>query len=327
MPDDGRMKALLCSGIAALLMTPVLAFALAGPGEEDFTFAVVGDIQGKGESEAWRTASSWLARRKPAFWIAMGDLVDRGQDQAQWDAFFADGKLLFDASPVRAVMGNHDLYRDGRPEQGPFVAGYPALFLGYFPQRAPTEAEPFDGWYSFSKGDTFFIMLNAYPFPPPGDALAGDSGAYEELSRSRQLAWAREELARSKAMHKFIALHPPVYSSGQHGADGNQPFESAVARLADDFGVEVVFSGHTHAFEVTHPLHSGAVAGKGTIYYNTAGVNFSDVATGSWFTATRQEVQREPLVALVHVQGRQLVLETWNWRTSEIVHSLKLSAD
>ena len=335
MPNDAWrwmmfiMKTLLRWFLAGWMLSTGASRGEAEPAPADFTFAVVGDVQGKGASGAWREAATWLASRQPAFWVAVGDLVDMGQDRAQWDAFLADGKSLMEQSPIRAVVGNHDLYRDGKPEGKKFISEYPSILFDLFPQPAPMADEPFDGWYSFTNSNALVIVLNAYAYPPPGHALASDPRAYEEQSRARQMVWAREQLAQSKATHTFLVLHPPVYSSGAHGVAGDQPYERAVSELADEFKVAAVFSGHVHAFEVSKPLRAGAVVeggAGGTIYYNTAGINFSDVAAGSWFTDARQEKAREPLVALVRIHGDAFALETWNWRTGQLVHQVTRSA-
>ena len=86
--------------------------------------------------------------------------------------------------------------------------------------------------------------------------------------------------------------------------------------------VAVVFNGHTHAFEITHPIRQGKCVtdGRGIIYYNGAGVTFSSPATSNIFTAAFQHQEREPLVLLVTATPERLVLSTWNIADNVVIH-------
>jgi hypothetical protein len=303
-------------------------FATAPAGPADFTFAVIGDVQGKGASDRWRQAATWLAGRQPAFWIPVGDLVDFGHDHAQWQHFFADGTPLFRTAPVMPVVGNHDTYADGARADGKrFVPRYPEPFFAFFPpSRDPSGTIP-EGAYAWSYGDALFAAFNAYPVPPDGDPLASAPPQYERTRREAQMRWLDTRLGTAPVAWRFLALHPPVYSSGPHGISGDRPFERSVAELCDRHGIAAVFAGHTHAFEITRRLHGGAVAADdapGTIYCNTAGINYSAIAKGSWYTDARQEQERMPLVMIVQVTQEAIVIETWDWQQDRRHHARRI---
>jgi len=303
-------------------------FSTAPAGPASFTFAVVGDVQGKGASARWAAAATWLAGRQPAFWIPVGDLVDLGHDHAQWRHFFADGAPLFRAAPVMPVVGNHDTYADGARADGKrFVPRHPGPFFAFFPpSRDPAGTIP-EGAYAWSYGGALFAAFNAYPVPPDGDPRASAPQDYERAQREAQMRWLDGRLGTATAPWRFLALHPPVYSSGPHGISGDRPFERAIAGLCDRHRVAAVFAGHTHAFEVTRRLQGGTVAADdapGTIYYNTAGINYAAIAKGGWYTDVRQEQERLPLVALVQVSAAEVVVETWNWQDNARHHALRL---
>jgi hypothetical protein len=303
-------------------------FATAPAESADFTFAVVGDVQGKGASGLWQQAATWLAKRKPAFWIPVGDLVDLGHEGTQWHHFFADGAPLFQCSPVMPVIGNHDPYADeSNHGQRRTVSRYPQPFFEFFPPSCDRRSGPVEGAYAFVYGEAQFAILNAYPTPAVNHPLANAPRDYERQRRDEQTAWLAKVFAASSAPWKFVFLHPPIYSSGPHGVSGDGPYERTLARLCDQSGVSAVFAGHTHAFEVTKPLRDGKVAGQnqaGTVYYNAAGINYSAIAQGSWFTDARQKQERLPLVALVHVTGKTVTVETWNWQENRLAQRVTL---
>ena len=104
--------------------TGTLATAPARPAA--FSFAVLGDVQGMGPSPRWQRTADWLIYQQPAFFLPVGDLVEHGLIQSEWDNFFTDGAKLFATTPVLPIIGNHDCYRDRYPELKP------QLFLDQF---------------------------------------------------------------------------------------------------------------------------------------------------------------------------------------------------
>lgn len=288
-------------------------FKTAPNGPEPFLFSVLGDVQGKKPSGLWRDASKWVAKRKPAFWIPVGDLVQHGMIQKEWDYFFSDAKGLCESSPIMPVIGNHDLYAaDGKSHR-------PQLYLDQFTLPENGDPEYPEDWYYFEYGNAIFIMLNTYP-------ATGDRKKDEALVRETQMQWMDKVLSENEAKWKFVFFHPPIYSSGGHGGD-TLWLKDYWGKIFDKHHVNVVFTGHTHAFEVTHPIKAGKKVlspKEGTIYYNTAGINYSGMPKGAWFTDVRQEKSRQPLVAMISVKEKQVDIITYNWRTGKTIHKLKI---
>jgi len=288
-------------------------FKTSGTKHQTFTFAVVGDVQGKGTSKKWQETSAWLAKQNLSFWIPVGDLVDHGLYQKEWDCFFADSKELCQSSPIMPVIGNHDYYAlDGKH-------GKPKLYLEQFSLPKNGKKEYQGLWYSFHYENAHFMILDTYP-------QTGDRKKDEEIVKVIQKQWLKNELIKSKSKWKFAFFHPPIYSSGPHGGD-TLWLKDCWGVVFDQYHVDTVFTGHTHAFEVTHPIKNGKKVNSntdGTIYYNTAGVNYSGVAKGNWFSEFRQETSRLPLIALVKVSDKEVLIETYNWQKNKLVHSVKL---
>ena len=276
--------------------------------DASFTFSVVGDIQGKGRSEVWKNAALWLSKRKPSFWVPVGDLVDHGLRKEEWDAFVEDGAALLKVSPIIPVIGNHECYLDKAPEQ------FPALFYEQFPFFKLGKERP-DGWYSFDYSNAHFVVLNNYP-------ATGDRNKDKNIIREEEKQWLERDLSSSRKRWKFVFMHEPLYSSGPHGGDSNWLIP-VWGELFDKYNVNVVFSGHTHAFEVTCGIRNGKKTEdtkSGTIYYNCAGVNYSAVPKGDWFTASSQKIERICMIPLVKVESDSVTIETWDLSSDTVFH-------
>ncbi|RLD19038.1 MAG: hypothetical protein DRI69_09255 [Bacteroidetes bacterium] len=80
--------------------------------EEDFTFAIISDLNGGEREGVYNTAVSQLNRLDPTFVLSIGDLIDGGtEDQQQltkeWDSF--DERTSRLNMPFFYLGGNHDL--------------------------------------------------------------------------------------------------------------------------------------------------------------------------------------------------------------------------
>ena len=80
--------------------------------EEDFTFAIISDLNGGEREGVYNTAVSQLNRLDPTFVLSIGDLIDGGtEDQLQlakeWDSF--DERTSRLNMPFFYLGGNHDL--------------------------------------------------------------------------------------------------------------------------------------------------------------------------------------------------------------------------
>ncbi len=282
---------------------------LPGMSPDGLVFAVVGDVQGKGRSDKWRKTSEWLAARKPFLFVPVGDIVDKGLVWSQWEAFFSDAKSLLETSYIMPVIGNHDCYLDSSKGLKPEV--YLQLF-----DLPDNGCEGYKGyWYAFEAGDAHFSVLCNYPHGGPLD----EKTAVDKI----QTEWLDKQLAATEKKWKFVFFHAPIWSSGPHGGDSvslAKTWGAAMERRA----VDIVFTGHTHAWEITHPLKNGKHGSGGTVYYNTGGINYSAKANGADFTRVRQDVEREIRVALVKISGKDAVVSTYNMGTGELDDEFKI---
>lgn len=80
--------------------------------EDDFTFAIISDLNGGEREGVYSTAVSQLNRLDPTFVLSVGDLIDGGTEDAtqltkEWDSFDARTAKL--NMPFFYLGGNHDL--------------------------------------------------------------------------------------------------------------------------------------------------------------------------------------------------------------------------
>lgn len=243
-------------------------------------FAVVGDM-GEG-SEGQKQIADLIWQAQPALLAITGDVVySRGRVKEYLARLFpvfngVPASPLTGAPIMRSVIafssgGNHcfgrrrsntqdslDDYADlyayfiylSMPLNGPKKPGattsVPVLqgkdwrvqaFLDAAGPRYPSQAN-----FSFNWGTAFWLVL--------------DANGYMNWSEPELRQWVERELAASKAdpncLWRFVNFHQPAFTSHP-----KHKLEVEIRKLFDLFqkyGVNVIFSGHSHWYERSYPL-------------------------------------------------------------------------
>lgn len=121
---------------------------------------------------------------------------------------------------IRPSVGNHDL------------VGEPSGYYSYFGEAA---GNPGEGYYSLVAGDWLIVMLNS---------VCGTAGGCEE--GSDQEVWLRAVLEEADTSCVLAVYHHPLFSSGEHGGDGDT---EALFTALYEAGADVVVTGHDHNYE------------------------------------------------------------------------------
>ncbi len=156
--------------------------------------------------------------------------------------------------PMVMAHGNHD-----------------ALAINYLLQFAQPQAgdpQQSELYFSFDYGPVHFVILNDTPFR--GD-YTGDVGG-------TQLTWLRADLARAnmnRARVPFVVAvhHKPCFGSSRHSSSEDTLFlRRTWAPVFDQLGVDLVFNGHEHDFELSKQLdgNGNEVSGRRGTYYMVA---------------------------------------------------------
>ncbi|MFZ4261564.1 metallophosphoesterase [Sphingobacterium sp. HJSM2_6] len=152
------------------------------------------------------------------FYLLTGDLVNTGQYRDHWDQLMNGLSTIGASRPIMAVPGNHD------SQEGIFPSMY-QHFLKY-PNHGPfVEANGLT--YSFVYGHSKFLMLDGVTF-----------------STASQKKWLEEELKASKEKFKIVCFHFAPYTFESTYAD----ILSDWIPLFDQYGVDLVLSGHFHYY-------------------------------------------------------------------------------
>jgi len=214
--------------LCAMFVTALLAVACHS---NDLVFVQLSDTQigFEDESEGYAVSDSLLRdaiaavnRIKPSFVVITGDLVNHRNSEQQKAIFKSDMALLDSDIPVYILPGNHD--------------------IGSYSQENLEAFEDFIGpdRFAFRKGKSLFLGFDSCPIK--------DGAADRE---AEQYEWMEKELAAaSDCNHKYLFLHCPVIrrdiDEPEDYSNFSIPMREKYLSLCKKYGVEAIFSGHTH---------------------------------------------------------------------------------
>jgi predicted phosphodiesterase len=251
-----------------------------------FRFAALGD-SGDG-SQNQKDVATRLLQVQPDLVVHTGDMI---YPEATYDGletkFFQIYKDLIKSAWFAPTMGNHDVtYNNGKSFTDVFV-------------NPPNGTSQNELYYSFDYGNAHFVVLNNY--------------FSMNTVGSLQYNWLAADLAASTQFWKFVFFHVPAYASNSQ----QQPHDDAktvqnLVPLFEQYGVDLVFSGHWHYYERMKPLLGGQVStieAGGVVYLVTGGggAGLAGVGTGTLNPRTAAKVQKFHLT-MMDVNGCSLQL-------------------
>lgn len=218
-----------------------------------FKALIFGDSQSLNYEDWAKTAQiAWKNNADVAFFINMGDLVDNGQDELQWNAWFDGAAGLLEAIPIVPIMGNHEAYSLD------WNMAKPNYYLSLFalPVNGPAGLERYA--YSYDYGDVHFVVLNTQ--------LKELREWYPDLLE-QQKKWLIEDLSKTQKKWKVVLMHRGVWIYPFNGPldECGQTF----VPVFDKYNVDLVFIGHVHSYARTKALKNGKLDPSGTIYIST----------------------------------------------------------
>jgi len=200
-----------------------------------FTFAAFGDIGTLEQQQLDVAARLKLNQDQHDFSLLLGDLVYSSGERIDYKPKYFDiYQDLIRHETWWAGLGNHDV----RDNNG---AAYFEFFVT--PANNPYNREHF---YSFDYGSAHVVAID-------------NELQLEEPGRTEQNNWIRADLqdAVNRGQRWLIAYwHEAPYSGGSHSGDGFA--KTNFVPIMDEFGVDLVLSGHSHVLERTFPMVNGA---------------------------------------------------------------------
>lgn len=269
----------------ASVESELYTFQTAVDEETPFTFAVLSDTQSNPEIVSTLAEHAW--NQRPQFTLLTGDLVSDGNVKENWTGhFFPNMHVLNSRVPLVPCLGNHD-------ENSHF-------YYEYFSLPAP------EYYYRFPYGNLEIFIVDS------------DRPLHKS---SEQYKWLDASLSTSQALWKIVAMHKPTYSSDEDDYGdtktgrprGGDPRQRMAVELYERYGVDIVWNGHIHSYERTHPLLQGKpVLSGGVVYMITGGGGGGLENAGPWRLPFSAKVFSSHHYCMVTVHGPALRIETYN---------------
>ncbi|GLI71506.1 hypothetical protein VaNZ11_016727 [Volvox africanus] len=179
-----------------------------------------------------------------------------GTNQQRWDSFSVLWEPLFSKAPVLNIPGNHEIESMGikssislTTTSWSFPSNFPfQSYAARFPVPGSTAATfgniTASMYYSTVLGGVAtLISFNNYIAFHPG---------------SPQYKWAIKEFQkvdRTKTPWLFVQYHTSTYHTYTNHYKSMECFMSIWEDIFYRYGVDLVFNGHVHAYERTHPVY------------------------------------------------------------------------
>jgi len=212
-----------------------------------------------------------MQSREPDFISIVGDLVETGGEQRDWDELWKHNAgeygWIAGSVPILPAIGNHENYAG--PGGGYTVEGavYSTdKFRTYFdvPDNGSSEPNFHGRYYRIDYGPITLIALDSsdgLPHKSEHDTNHNlEPGAAPDFNPgSEQYQWLEQQLAdaQQKSKFTFVQYHHTAYGSGPHsvpmdkkGFSGQFGIPMRVLQpLFMKYGVDIVFSGHDELME------------------------------------------------------------------------------
>ena len=210
-------------------------------------FLVLGDPGYASESQARvkQQVEKWLQQHpRPQraaldFVLTTGDNAYRsGSNQQFQDNFFVPYANWWSQYTSWPLYGNHDARR------------WAFFDIFSFPQQGESGglASGTEYYYSFDYANLHVLML--------------DSEASNRDVDGKMMQWMQEDLKATRQKWLLALMHHPPYSKGTHNSDNRrdsggrmQDMRERFVPVLEDFGVDLVLSGHSHMYQRSHLIN------------------------------------------------------------------------
>lgn len=193
-----------------------------------YRLGLVGDL---GQTKQSAQTIEHIAHSRPDSVLNVGDLSYADGEQPRWDSYGRLVEKIAAVIPHMTIEGNHELESmDGGPKD--FTA---YLARWQMPYSRSGSTSPL--YYSYETGPAHIIMLGSYAEYGP---------------QSEQVAWLRADLAavdRVRTPWLVVGMHAPWYNSNIAHQQEMEDMRTSMEAMLFSYGVDVVFSGHVHAYE------------------------------------------------------------------------------
>lgn len=227
-----------------------------------FRAIIFSDSQCGNDYAAWaRTFSAAFDHfGEPDFFTVTGDLVDCGASAWHWDGWQGAMDARASRTTFVPVMGNHECYNEK------WLCYVPTDYLARFSSVPANGSARFPAYYySFDCGPAHFLVLNTQ---------WGELDALAPGILPEQLAWMERDMAAQKKQGakpwNIVLMHKDVLAYDEPQSDGSTMGFSDVGRAMmktfDTHGIDLVLTGHMHAYRNRGHIQSFAPSEAGPVY-------------------------------------------------------------
>lgn len=254
-------------------------FRTASDRPQPFTFLFLGDVQNDIRSACLRVVRQALLNHSNIrFVVHAGDLVNRGERDAEWAEWFAMMGWMGACVPSIPTPGNHDYPRDAEGNRI-LTPHWRAQFT--LPENGIPPLKETNYYVDFQGAR--IISLNSL----------------EHLDR--QARWLERVLEDNPNRWTIVTFHFPIFSSAQ-GRD-NPELRALWKPIFDRYRVDLVLSGHDHTYARSVPQPGG------TVYVNSVtGPKMYKLNQQPWMRRWAQDTQ---FYHIVQVNGDRLRFEAY----------------
>ncbi len=208
---------------------------------------LIGDSgkEGKNQAKVYKEMLQYIGNdlNNLGMWILLGDNAYTSGTQKEYnEGLFEPYKDLVQKFVPWAIIGNHDARR------------WAFHSIWDFPSDGESGGVPSGNkeFYSIDNGNLHLVML--------------DSETVSRSSEGEMAQWLREDLKANTKPWVIVTLHTPPYTDGGHKSDSDydsggrlKDMRENFVPIFDEFGVDLVISGHSHGYERSKLLvaHTG----------------------------------------------------------------------
>lgn len=223
-----------------------------------FKVIVTSDSQSSDYSD-WKNLIRHAAddHQDAAFMIALGDLVDNGDDEYQWQTWFDSTKDILSRIPAAPALGNHEAYSLDWKEH------MPDRYLTHFNLPNNGNRNFKNHYYSFDWGDVHFTVL---------DTSLNEEKEWMPDLYEKEKVWLEKDLRETKKKWKVVLMHkdPLQYGfadeSRPHREEGFSEEGQYFMPVFDKYGVDLVLSAHLHTYRDRGHIYDFKRSDKGPVY-------------------------------------------------------------
>lgn len=167
-----------------------------------------------------------------SFGLFSGDAVDKGGRADLWEMFFEASNIR--KMPFAMTVGNHEYYDAGTnmTNNDYFTAHY------FNPQNGPDRIK--GSTYYFKYHNALFFVIDT------------------ELQISvPQVQWFKDVMNKEQAQYVIVSMHKSFYGSKYQSQ--SITIRSMWQRTFEEYGVDLVLSGHDHVYARSHLMYNNKV--------------------------------------------------------------------